>query len=55
MSLIIFLQVTTQRTFPANQDCRLYQRKVQYISAIGTDNLSQTPGDFKMVCVKQTS
>ena len=37
------LQVTTERTFPAGYDCRLFQRKVEYLSAISSDNLSQTP------------
>ena len=44
------VQTKTTRVFPANQDCRLYQRRIDYLTDIQTDELTQTPADFKMVC-----
>ena len=43
-------EVQTQFTFPANQDCSLYQRRIKFVSEISGDDLVQTPADFPMVC-----
>ena len=37
-------------TFPPNQDCSLYQRRIKFVSEISGDDLVQTPADFAMVC-----
>ena len=37
-------------TFPADQDCSLYQRRIKFVSDISGDDLVQTPADFVVVC-----